>query len=193
MRVVLPTHPFRAAALAVLAPAAILLGGCAAPAPAPGDPAPAAATAEAHGGGHSAGSAGEPSGGAAGGHSGHGNGGLGLYAVQSGPLGVVTTEGDGRLVYVNTADTPTASTCTGACAEEWLPLLVVEGTEPELLGVDEELVGTLPRPEGVQLTLAGRPLYHRADDSGALSDADVAAHGTDGTWFAIGPNGVPVA
>lgn len=184
MQVVLPTHPLRAAALAVLAPAAILLAGCSAPAPAPpapGDPAPAAATAP-----------GGPTDASAGGHAGHGGGGLGLYAVQTAALGVVTTEGDGRLVYVHTADTPGTSACTGACAQEWLPLLLIEGTEPELLGVDAELVGELPREEGVQLTLAGRPLYHRADDSGTLVETDFAPHGTDGAWFAITPDGEPV-
>lgn len=197
MQVVLPTHPFRSTALAVLVPAAVLLAGCSAPAAAPAAPSPAAATAEAHGGGHSGGpaegAAGAPAEGAAGGHAGHGNGGLGLYAVQSGPLGVVLTEGDGRLVYLNTADTPTTSACTGACAQEWLPLVRVEGTELELLGVDESLIGELPRPEGVQITLAGHPLYHRADDTGTLSEADAASHRRDGTWFVITPTGEPLA
>jgi len=106
-------------------------------------------------------------------------------------LGVVVTEGDGRLVYLHTADTPTSSACTDACAQEWLPLLRVEGTGLELLGVDEALVGELRRPEGVQLTLAGHPLYHRVDDSGTLADADAAPHRTDGTWYVITPNGEP--
>ena len=189
MQVVLPTHPFRSTALAVLVPAAVLLAGCSAPAAAPAAPAPAAATAEAHGGGHSGG----PAEGSAGGHAGHGNGGLGLYAVQSGPLGVVLTEGDGRLVYLNTGDAPATSSCTGACAQEWLPLVRVEGTELELLGVDESLIGELRRPEGVQITLAGHPLYHRADDTGTLSEADAASHRRDGTWFVITPTGEPLA
>lgn len=119
-------------------------------------------------------------------HSGHGAG-VGLYAVQSGPLGVVTTDADGHIVYRHDADTPTSSACTGACAQVWLPIVVPPGAEPELLGVDPGDVGRLERPEGSQLTLAGWPLYHRADDDGGLTDA--GEHGADGVWFAITPDG----
>jgi predicted lipoprotein with Yx(FWY)xxD motif len=188
MLVVLPTRLVLIARLVVtVAVLAVLAVACAAP-PAP-EPAPlpvAAAAGEAHGGGHD----GAPAGGAPAGGHGHGSG-AGLYAVQSGPLGVVTTDPEGRLVYMNTGDTPTSSSCTGACAEEWLPVLLPEGVEPELLGIDPGLVGLLPRPEGVQLTLGGHPLYHRADDLGGLPDA--ARHGEDGVWFAIDPYGEQIA
>lgn len=189
MQVVLPTR-----LSSVLAGAALLVvAACSAPAPPAAPPAPAAATADEGGDAAHGGDDGAHGGDAGGGHSGHGNGGLGLYAVQTGTLGVVTTEADGRLVYMHTGDTPTSSACTGACAEEWLPLLRTEGVEPELLGVDAELVGELPRPEGVQLTLAGHPLYHRADDSGLITEADAAWHRTDGAWFVISPQGEPLA
>ena len=185
MRVVLPTRLVLLARLFVTVAVLGVLAACAAaPEPAP-PPAAAAAAGEAHGGGHGGGAEGAP----AGGH-GHGSG-AGLYAVQSGPLGVVTTDPEGRLVYMNTGDTPTSSSCTGACAEEWLPVLRPEGVELELLGVDPELVGQLPRPEGVQLTLGGHPLYHRADDVGVLADA--ARQGEDGVWFVIDPYGEQVA
>jgi predicted lipoprotein with Yx(FWY)xxD motif len=187
MRVVLPTRLVLLARLFVTVAVLGVLAACAAaPEPAP-PPAPAAAAAgEAHGGGHGGAAA---EGAPAGGH-GHGSG-AGLYAVQSGPLGVVTTDPEGRLVYMNTGDTPTSSACTGDCAQVWLPVLLPAGVEPELLGIDPADVGQLPRPEGVQLTLGGHPLYHRADDLGGLSDQ--ARHGEDGTWFAIDPYGEQIA
>ncbi|MBW0135199.1 hypothetical protein [Pseudonocardia abyssalis] len=161
----LPTHLSRSLAVAGL----LALTACgAAPAPA----APAAAP--------------------AGAHSGH-TGGVGLYAVQSGPLGVVATDTDGHLLYRSDADSadPPTSTCTGACAQTWLPLTVADGAEPELLGVDEERVGRLPRPDGDdQLTLAGWPLYHHVDDTGGLTDT--GQNGADGTWFAVTPTGEKV-
>lgn len=147
----------------LLALAALLtLTACSA-APAPATPAPAA-------------------------HSGHAAA-VGLYAVQSGPLGVVATDSEGHLLYRSDADTadPPASTCTGDCAATWIPLVVADGAEPELLGVDAALVGRLERAEGDQLTLAGWPLYRHRDDTGGLLDA--GRHGADGTWFAITPSG----
>lgn len=121
-------------------------------------------------------------------HGGHATA-VGLYAVQSGPLGVIATDSEGHLLYRSDADTadPPASTCTGTCAETWLPLVVADDAEPELLGVDEELVGRLPRAEGDQLTLAGWPLYRHRDDTGGLLDAGL--NGADDTWFAITPTG----
>ncbi|GAA3240199.1 hypothetical protein GCM10017691_42010 [Pseudonocardia petroleophila] len=127
------------------------------------------------------------------GHSGHA-GGVGLYAVQSGPLGVVATDTDGHLLYRSDADSadPPTSTCTGECTRTWVPLTVADGAEPELLGVDEELVGRLARPDGDdQLTLAGWPLYHHVDDTGGLTDA--GRNGADGIWFAVTPTGEKAA
>lgn len=119
----------------------------------------------------------------------HGGAAVGLYAVQSGPLGVITTDAEGHLLYRSDADTadPPASACTGGCTDTWIPLVVPGGAEPELLGVDEALVGRLPRAEGDQLTLGGWPLYRHRDDDGGLLDA--GRHGAEGTWFAITPAG----
>lgn len=180
MQVVLPTHLSQL--IRGLATVGVLgvVAACGAPAPAePPDPAPAAAQSE------------EPAEAGGGGHGG-GHGSLsGLYAVQTGPLGIIATDGEGRIVYRNDNDTPTTSTCTDACAEEWLPLLAPDGREPELLGVDEELIGLLARPEGRQLTLAGWPLYHRADDDGLLDTTGM--NGAEGVWFAISPTGEKAA
>ena len=123
-------------------------------------------------------------------HEGHGSPSAvpALYAVQSGPLGVVATDGAGHLMYRSDSAAPSASSCTGPCAQTWLPVLIAPGQEPELLGVDAAAVGRLVRPEGTsQLTLAGWPLYRHTDDPGGLQNT--GHHGEGGTWFAITPTG----
>jgi predicted lipoprotein with Yx(FWY)xxD motif len=127
------------------------------------------------------------------GHSGHqmgeGDGSVQLYAVQSGPLGVVVTDGEGRLVYGSEQDAndPPTSRCSGACAQEWLPVVVPPGQEPELLGVAAEKVGRVARDDGSsQLTLGGWPVYVNKDDDGQLTAPAPDAHGA---WFVMTPQG----
>jgi predicted lipoprotein with Yx(FWY)xxD motif len=130
----------------------------------------------------------------AGGHSGHqmgegDAGGVQLYAVQTGPLGVVVTDGEGRLLYGSEQDAndPPTSRCAAECAQEWLPLVVPPGQEPELLGVDADKVGRVARDDGSsQLTLGGWPVYVNKDDDGQLAAPAPDAHGA---WFVMTPQG----
>jgi predicted lipoprotein with Yx(FWY)xxD motif len=134
-------------------------------------------------------------GGHGGGHGGHGGNGTPvvpaptLYAVQTGPLGIILTDGLGHLVYRSDADRadPPTSTCTDACAQTWIPITATPGQKLDLAGVKEELVGQLQRPDGTtQLTLAGWPLYRHRDDDGMLATA--GQNGVDGR-FVVTPKG----
>ena len=132
-----------------------------------------------------------------GGHAGHGGAGsteLELYAVQTGTLGIVVTDGEGRVLYGSSGDQadPPQSHCTDACAQTWQPLTVAAGQEPELLGVEATVVGRLARPDGsTQLTLGGWPVYVNRNDDGQLK---VAAPGLQAAgWFAVSPYGEKVA
>jgi predicted lipoprotein with Yx(FWY)xxD motif len=176
--------PLRLLPLAILA-GLLALSGCSADtSPQPPEPQPAAAAEPDTGAGPTQGH---------GGHGGHGGTNAGppaLWAVQSGPLGVVATDGTGALMYRSDADTanPSTSTCTDPCTQTWLPATIENGQEPDLLGVDAARVGRLVRPDGTtQLTLAGWPLYRHRDDPGGLQTS--GAHGTDDTWFAVTPTG----
>lgn len=62
-------------------------------------------------------------------------------------------------VYSLSSDSATSSTCTGACAISWPPLLT--GGSPGLLnGLKESSLGTVTRSDGtVQVTYRGKPLY----------------------------------
>ena len=144
--------------------------------------------------------AGQAATGHGGGHSGHsgsyaaGSTDLELYAVQTGTLGVVVTDGEGRVLYGSAGDQadPPQSHCTDACAQTWQPLTVAAGQEPELLGVEATVVGRLARPDGSsQLTLGGWPVYVNRNDDGQLK---VAAPGLQAAgWFAVSPYGEKVA
>jgi predicted lipoprotein with Yx(FWY)xxD motif len=128
------------------------------------------------------------------GMSGMGSGELELYAVQTGALGVVVTDGEGRVLYGSDGDqtTPPQSHCTDACAQAWLPLTVPAGQEPQLLGVDAEVVGRLARQDGSsQVTLGGWPVYVNRNDDGQLKAAPSGVQSAG--WFAMSPTGAKVA
>lgn len=112
-----------------------------------------------------------------------------LWAVQSGPLGVVVTDGGGRIVYQSDKDstTPPASTCIGDCLKTWQPILANDQPVSGL-GVDESKIGTVDRPDGAkQITLYNHPLYLHVGENGGL--ANTGANGAEGVWWAINPYG----
>ena len=104
-------------------------------------------------------------------------------------LGDVLTSPTGRTLYALMTDTKTKSTCDSNCAMVWPPLLVEKGwtAAPNL---DRALFGTLARDDGPRQLEAGRwPLY---TFSGDTKPGDVNGEGSDGVWFAVGTNGVPI-
>jgi predicted lipoprotein with Yx(FWY)xxD motif len=112
-----------------------------------------------------------------------------LWAVQSGPLGVVVTDGGGRIVYQSDKDstTPPASTCVADCLKTWQPILANDQPVSGL-GVDESKIGTVDRPDGSkQITLYNHPLYLHVGENGGLANA--GANGAEGVWWAINPYG----
>jgi predicted lipoprotein with Yx(FWY)xxD motif len=133
-------------------------------------------------------------GGHGGGHTSHGNaapGSLELWAVQTRPFDQVVTDHTGQIVYRSDRDSnqPPTSTCVAApCTATWEPLVIDETGEVVGLGVAEDDIGTLTRPDGTrQVTIAGWPAYTHAGDNGQLTDA--GANGAEGVWFAIAPDG----
>src|SRR5260370_28576747 len=70
--------------------------------------------------------------------------------VGSSSLGAILTDGPGRAVYLFEKDTGTASTCYGACAAAWPPVLTTgspvagSGATASLLGAAKRTDGTTP-------------------------------------------------
>ncbi|MGH3859033.1 hypothetical protein [Actinokineospora sp.] len=98
-------------------------------------------------------------------------------------LGSIITTGDGKTLYRFDKDTakPPKSTCDGECAAKWPPVLVPEGAEFAVEGVDKALVSSLKRADGTrQLSISGWPAYTYAQDT---EPGDVKGQGVGGTWF----------
>lgn len=105
---------------------------------------------------------------------------------------IVTTD-KGRSIYRfdNDSNNPSKTTCVGACAVTWEPVLAPDGFELKGDGIDKKLVGEIVRPDGgKQLTLKGWPLYYFKDDK---TLGQLAGQGKGGTWFAIAPDGSKAA
>jgi predicted lipoprotein with Yx(FWY)xxD motif len=79
-------------------------------------------------------------------------------------------------VYSLSTDTATTSTCTGACAVTWPPLLT--GGTPGLIdGLSSADVGTLKLPDGtVQVTYRGKPLYLYSRETIAKNSSGPGSH-----------------
>ena len=121
-----------------------------------------------------------------------------LELSANGPvLATPTAFGATRSLYVLSADPPGKSTCTGACAAIWPPLLT--NRQPKAgPGVNNGAFGVLKRGDGtLQVTYNHKPLYLFAFDLGAGQPpnqtngenfVDPPAHGV---WDTVSPSGLP--
>jgi len=105
-------------------------------------------------------------------------------------LGVILTDAKGRAVYLFEKDTGPRSSCYGACATAWPPLL---GHPVAGSGVTGALLGTVRRANGSsQVTYAGHPLYYFASDQ---QPGDISGEGSQafgGGWDLVSPAGKKV-
>ena len=109
----------------------------------------------------------------------------GTVAVKRGdtPLGPVLVSPSGLTMYGLMNDTKTHSSCTGACAMTWPPVLVNKGWTAAP-GLDRSEFSTLVRPDGTRQLVAGNwPLYTYSGDAKA---GDVNGEGSGCVWFAAG-------
>ncbi|MEU5265770.1 SCO0930 family lipoprotein [Amycolatopsis sp. NPDC021455] len=81
-------------------------------------------------------------------------------------LGAVLADAEGHTLYRYAKDTANSpSTCVGACAQTWPPLL--SDVPVTAAGVDSQLVGLVARADGrKQVTVGGQPVYTYAKDTG---------------------------
>jgi predicted lipoprotein with Yx(FWY)xxD motif len=105
-------------------------------------------------------------------------------------LGTHVVDGQGRTLYVFTADPAGERTCTGACLETW-PVFSTGAEMPTVDGeVREELVGTIAGEDGGrQVTYNDQPLYYYVGDEEV---GDLTGQGLDGRWFVVSTEGTPV-
>lgn len=103
--------------------------------------------------------------------------------------GTVLIDGKGITVYLFEKDTGNTSSCYGACAAAWPPVLTT-GMPVAAGGARSSLLATIKRTDGkTQVTYAGHPLYYFSASTkpGQVNGQGVNAFGAH--WDAVRPNG----
>jgi predicted lipoprotein with Yx(FWY)xxD motif len=102
--------------------------------------------------------------------------------------GNVLFDSNHRALYLFAADAGPSSTCYGACAKAWPPLLT-QGTPTAGSGLSASLLGVTRRSDGsMQVTYAGHPLYYFSGDHGSgIACQDANSQG--GFWYVVNANG----
>lgn len=120
---------------------------------------------------------------------------LTIAVAESGEYGRYLTDGNGRPLYMFTADTKGDETrdaviaCSGGCLEAW-PLAVTKGAPKAASAVDAGLVGRVEHNGKSVVTYNGWPLYYFAQDSGAGSPQGQEIESFGGTWRLVTPDGM---
>ena len=116
-----------------------------------------------------------------------------VLGVASTSLWEVLVDGQGRTVYMLTADSSNHSSCSGECLEYWPPVAGPgSGMVPAISGISAKLGVTKATDGKSMLTANGWPLYtFEGDDSpGDVSGQGVKNFG--GTWYVLSPAGEPI-
>ncbi len=106
-------------------------------------------------------------------------------------VGTVLVDSKGMTLYYFEKDKKGSgkSTCSGACAAGWPPLIT--GGEPEAMsGVNASMLGTIERSDGtMQVTYAGWPLYTFVEDKKPGEDNGTDSKAFGASWYPLHPNG----
>ncbi|MEU0486043.1 phosphatase PAP2 family protein [Streptosporangium sp. NPDC006013] len=109
--------------------------------------------------------------------------------VRDSKLGKILTDGQGRTLYLFETDKGTKSTCYGACAIAWPPL-VATGRPQAGSGASSALLGTAARTDHTTgVTYNGHPLYYYVGDT---KPGDTSGQGLDSfgaKWYVLNPQG----
>lgn len=109
--------------------------------------------------------------------------------TAKGSDGTYLTDSSGRALYLWTADSGGTSSCSGACASAWPPL-TTKGAPTASGGVSASDLGTITRSDGTkQVTYNGHPLYYFAGDSGAGKTTGQGSDGFGAKWWLVTPSG----
>jgi len=112
-----------------------------------------------------------------------------LNATLSSQFGTYVADGAGRTLYRfdNDSAKPPKSTCNGACAKTWPPLLIKSPGKIFPKGVNPKILGYVERADGhCQVTINGWPVYYFSGDT---KPGDFKGQALKGVWFAVTPTG----
>ena len=107
-------------------------------------------------------------------------------------LGRILVDGQGRTLYLFEKDAKGRSSCTGACAAYWPPLLT-HGKPAAHGSVKQSLLGVTHPGDGTsQVTYAGHPLYRFVQDTkpGQANGQGLDVYGAE--WYVLSAAGTKV-
>ncbi len=98
----------------------------------------------------------------------------------------------GRALYLWVADGSGHSSCSGACAQAWPPL-VTSGHPVATGAVKTAALGMITRSDGHhQVTYDGHPLYFFVGDQHAGTTTGQGSDGFGAKWWLVAPSGTPI-
>ena len=110
-------------------------------------------------------------------------------AVAKSAVGRILVDSKGITLYDFVQDKGTTSTCYGACAALWPPLLTT-GKPVAGPGVKASLLGTTKRKDGkLEVTYNGRPLYYFVTDRKPGQTTGQGINQFGAPWWVISPAG----
>jgi predicted lipoprotein with Yx(FWY)xxD motif len=120
--------------------------------------------------------------------------GIATVSVKKSSLGNILVAGPKqRTVYLFAADKGPSSTCSGACAEVWPPVITTASPKAAGGAITADL-GTITRSDGTkQVTYKGHPLYYYVGDGtsgGETSGQAISSFGAP--WYVLTPSGSEV-
>jgi predicted lipoprotein with Yx(FWY)xxD motif len=114
-----------------------------------------------------------------------------VITARTSEYGRILVDRGDHTIYLFTRDRTAASTCYGACAAAWPPVLTAGA--PGGAGRLRGALGTTRRRDGArQVTYDGHPLYYYRGD---VSPGQILCQNVDefgGTWLVVSPSGKPV-
>jgi predicted lipoprotein with Yx(FWY)xxD motif len=106
-------------------------------------------------------------------------------------LGRVLVDSSGRTLYLFEKDKGPRSTCAGACAGAWPPVITI-GAPTAGAGIAAAKLKTTKGPGGEQVLYAGHPLYTYVGDSGPGQTNGEGLNQFGAEWYVLGANGAKV-
>ncbi len=114
-----------------------------------------------------------------------------ISAAEAPELGMVLVDSEGFTVYSFARDKGATSSCYGACAEAWPPV-IVKGKPAAGEGAMSSELGTAKRRDGtLQVTYAGHPLYTFVEDRSPGEANGNGSTAFGGEWNALEESGAP--
>jgi predicted lipoprotein with Yx(FWY)xxD motif len=109
--------------------------------------------------------------------------------VSDSGLGSILVDSQDRTLSLWQADTRPKSTCSGACAAAWPPLLTT-GAPTAASGAKASLLGTTTRSDGAeQVTYNEHPLYLFTGDTASGQTTGQGSTGFGAPWYVLAPSG----